>query len=66
MKEAVNLSVDKIMVLQGEGDYEACKKWIETDGIVRPDLQADLDKINQSGIPVDIVFEQGLDVLGLK
>jgi len=66
MKEAVNLSVDKIMVLQGEGDYEACKKWIETDGVVRPDLQIDLDKINQSGIPVDIVFEQGPEELGLK
>jgi len=66
MKEAVDLSVDKIMKLQGEGDYETCKKWIETDAFVRPDLQADLDKINAGGIPVDIVFEQGPEMVGLK
>jgi hypothetical protein len=28
-------------------------------------LQSDLDKISEAGIPRDIVFEQGIDVLGL-
>ena len=27
--------------------------------------QADLDRVNAAGIPTDIVFEQGVDVLGL-
>ena len=30
-----------------------------------PDLQASLDRVNDAGIPVDVVFEQGVDVLGL-
>jgi hypothetical protein len=34
--------------------------------VVKPDLQNDLNKLQQKGIPVDIVFEQGVDVLGLK
>ena len=29
------------------------------------DLQKELDKLKQLGIPVDIVFEQGTEVLGL-
>jgi hypothetical protein len=33
---------------------------------VRPDLQADLNRLQQKGIPVDITFEQGVKVLGLK
>jgi hypothetical protein len=66
MEDAINILVDKIQALQGEGDYEAAKSWIANNGIVTPELQADLDRINQSGIPVDIVFNQGPEVLGLK
>jgi len=29
-------------------------------------LKADLDKVNASGIPVDIIFNQGKEVLGLQ
>jgi len=32
---------------------------------VGPELQKDLDRINEAGIPKDIVLEQGADVLGL-
>ncbi len=35
------------------------------DGQCRPALQADLDRLAAAAIPVDIVFEQGSDVLGL-
>jgi len=34
-------------------------------GIITPDLQADLDRIDAAGIPVDIVFNQGPKQLGL-
>ena len=30
------------------------------------DLAADLEKLSKANIPVDIIFEQGIDVLGLK
>ncbi|NOX86663.1 MAG: Zn-dependent hydrolase [Chlorobi bacterium] len=65
MKEASTLLTRKILKLQGDGDYEAAKKWIETDGVIKPQLKADLQRLNDAGIPSDIYFEQGPDVLGL-
>jgi hypothetical protein len=64
-KAAMEKLVQKIVYIQGDGDYEAAKKWIETEGIVKPDLQTDLDRINSANIPVDVVFEKGKKVLGL-
>jgi len=64
-KAAMEKLVEKIIYIQGDGDYEAAKKWVETEGIVKPDLQADLDRINAANIPVDVVFEKGKKVLGL-
>jgi len=65
MKIAATDLTQKILKLQGDGDYEGAKNWIETEGIIKPQLQEDLDRINAQGIPVDIVFDQGPDVLGL-
>jgi hypothetical protein len=64
-KAAMELLVQKIIYIQGDGDYEAAKKWVETEGVVKAELQKDLDRINASGIPVDVVFEKGKKVLGL-
>jgi hypothetical protein len=65
MTEAMNYLVDKIMIMQGDGDYEAAKAWIEADGNLRESLKRDLDRLNEEGIPVDIYFEQGKDVAGI-
>lgn len=54
-----------ILQLQGDGDYTGVKQLMETKGTIGPDLQADLDKLAAAGIPVDVVFEQGVSVLGL-
>jgi hypothetical protein len=54
-----------ILMIQGEGDYEAAKKLVENKGIITTDLQADLDKVDAAGIPTDIVFEQGPKYVGL-
>jgi len=65
MKDAMfSLSAD-ILKIQGDGDYEAAKKIIEDSGFIREELQHDLDRIGKAGIPRDIVFEQGPEVLGL-
>jgi hypothetical protein len=32
-------------------------------GVVRPELQGDLGRLSRLGIPVDVVFEQGVDVV---
>ena len=56
---------EKILIFQGDGDYEGVVAFMEEYGSIRSQLQADLDRLAEAGIPVDIVYEQGLDVLGL-
>lgn len=65
MKQAMLDLSETILKLQGDGDYETADKMIEEKGVIREALQNDLDRIGQAGIPVDIVFEQGPEVLGL-
>jgi len=65
MKEAVIGSLQDILHIQGNGDYEAAAKLIEETGIVMPMLQSDLDRLNSANIPVDIIFEQGPRYVGL-
>jgi hypothetical protein len=55
-----------ILTLQGNGDKAAVEKAQKERGIIKPELQADLDMLAQKGIPVDVIFEQGVDVLGMK
>jgi hypothetical protein len=66
MKEASKGLTEKILKLQGDGNYDEVSKWVETDGKISPQLQADLDRVNKQGIPSDIYFEQGPEVVGLK
>ncbi len=66
MKAAVAEMVNDIIVIQGDGNLEAAKKWVDTQSNIGEELQKDLDKIAEAGIPKDIVFKQGLEVLGLK
>ncbi len=65
MKEAMNSLAKDILVIQGNGDYEAAKKLVEEMGFIREELQKDLDQISKAGIPKDIRFIQGKEVLGL-
>lgn len=65
MQAAMSSLSALILQLQGDGDYAGVKELMETKGIIGPALQADLDKLSAAGIPVDIVFEQGVSVLGL-
>ncbi len=52
-------------MLQGDGDYDAARTFTDEMAYVGPELQADLDRVNRAGVPTDIVFEQGPEVLGL-
>jgi hypothetical protein len=54
-----------LLTLQGDGDYEGAKELTETKGIITPTLQADLDRLTEASIPVDITFTQGVSALGL-
>ncbi len=65
MKAAVSDMVNEIIVIQGNGDKASAKKWIDAKSNVGEELQKDLDRIGEAGIPKDIVFKQGVDILGL-
>lgn len=65
MYEAMLDLSNTILVIQGNGDYDAAKKILDEKGYIQDQLQADLDRLKAKGIPKDIVFEQGLTVLGL-
>lgn len=54
-----------LLRLQGDGDYAGAGKLLAEQGVIGPQLQAELDRLSDLGIPVDVVFEQGVDVLGL-
>jgi hypothetical protein len=66
MKEAVVSLLGRILTIQGDGDYDAAKAWIESDGVMTDNLRNALGRVNAVGIPVDIVFKQGREVLGLN
>ncbi len=66
MKKAMDDWGAKILVLQGNGDYDGAKKYLSENASIKESLQKELDALKNANIPVDIVFEQGIEVLGLK
>jgi len=66
MQNAMVSLMQKILKIQGDGNYDAAKAWVTEKGKIMSQLQADLDRLNDADIPVDIVFNQGKEKLGLK
>lgn len=66
MTQAVNDLSNLLLTLQGNGDYDGVHALVAEKGEMGADLVAELDKLTQANIPVDIVFTQGKEVLGLK
>lgn len=64
--KAVNDLSALILKLQGDGDKAGVEKLMNEMGKVDVQLQGDLDRLTAKNIPVDVVFEQGLKVLGLQ
>jgi hypothetical protein len=54
-----------LLQIQGDGDYQRASALVEEKGVIGPQLQAELDRLSEKGIPVDVVFNQGADVIGL-
>jgi hypothetical protein len=65
MKEAVTSMIQHVLIIQGDGNYDAATDLINADGSMDDHLRYDLERVNRENIPVDIVFKQGRDVLGL-
>ncbi len=66
MQDAVNSLSKEILVIQGDGDYQKAVAFIQKYSILDNDLKNAIRKIRDKDIPVDIVFEQGVDALGLN
>ena len=65
MQEAMASLSELILTLQGNGDKAGVLKLMEEMGNIPEDLKADLDRLKEANIPVDVVFNQGTQVLGL-
>lgn len=65
LEDAVAALSEKILTLQGDGDYAGVNQLVKEKAIIGEELQGDLDRLAAANIPVDIIFEQGIDVLKL-
>jgi len=66
MTAAMSSLSAKLLTIQGDGDYDAAKQLTDQLGAADAKLAGDLKRLGEAHIPVDIRFEQGLDVLGLS
>jgi hypothetical protein len=57
----MNALTEKIIFMQGEGEYAKAKDQLKTKELLSPNA-TDLNRIAAANIPVDIVFNQGLKV----
>ncbi|MEZ5495254.1 MAG: Zn-dependent hydrolase [Gammaproteobacteria bacterium] len=63
MSQAIQSLSNKILTLQGNGDYEGVEKWVHEQGKVSSELENALSRLQN--IPVDIVFKQGVEYINL-
>ena len=65
MQESIAALSALILTLQGDGDYDGAGRLLADKGNIGDELRTDLDRLATAGIPVDIDFVQGVDILGL-
>ena len=63
MSKAIASLSEKILTHQGQGDYDGVKQWFDEKGQINEQLAQSLKRINAAGIPVDVIFEQGMKYL---
>ncbi len=66
MHKAISDLSALILKLQGDGDLAGVQELMRAQGNMSTELTQDLDRLKKGKIPVDVVFEQGLKVLGLS
>jgi hypothetical protein len=65
MNAAIASLSSLILTIQGDGDYERAAGLLQKYGEMDEELKSALKRIEEKDIPVDIVFEQGMEALGL-
>jgi hypothetical protein len=63
MRSAVDMLAGRILRFQGDGDYAGVTSFMAERGKPGTMLLQDLERLRSKDIPVDIVFEQGPEVL---
>lgn len=64
MRGAMDSLSATILRFQGDGNYDGVKQYMATYGTIGDPLKSDLARLDHLGIPVDITFRQGMEVLG--
>ncbi len=62
---AMNEWAAMVLHFEGDGDYKGASDYLEANGKIGEGLKEDLARLRTANIPVDIVYEQGPEVLGL-
>jgi hypothetical protein len=58
MREAADALSQRILIIQGDGDYEGAGRLYDEMGKIGPVLASDLARLGAKSIPVDIVYDQ--------
>lgn len=66
MQQAMASLSELILTLQGDGNYDGVAALVADKGVIKPQLATDLARLAAAAIPVDVVFNQGKGILGLK
>ncbi|KAF9178602.1 hypothetical protein BGZ50_007605 [Haplosporangium sp. Z 11] len=54
IEEAVKSLTTRILVLQGDGDKQKVKEFVDRYGIISPEVKDALEKLENLGVPVDV------------
>ena len=65
-RKAMNEWATKVLVFEGDGDYDGASAYLEANGKIRGTLQSDLERLKTAHIPVDIIYHVGPKISGLK
>jgi hypothetical protein len=65
MGSAIDALSELILTLQGDGDYSGVGQLVAEKGVIHETLAADLKRLTEAKIPVDITFKQGKSVSSL-
>jgi hypothetical protein len=57
MKKAVEEQTKNILTIEGNGDYNALKQMYREYSNVNDDVKNDIERVNNSNIPIDIMFD---------
>lgn len=68
--QAMKLAIEKLsaelLQLQGNGDLTGVQKMLSDRGLVPAELNNDLKILSTANIPVDLIFDQGVNSLGFE